>query len=607
MDIPVFSQATRAIQVTTPFGGDTLLFGKMSATEPLSRLFEFELTLFSDKGDLNADTILGKPLVVTMAAGEKMPERFFHGYVTEFAQAGFNERLHEYRASVRPWLWFLTRSADCRVFQNKSVPQIFKEVCRAAGFSDIRDGLTTTYDPWDYCVQYRESDFNFVSRLLEQEGIFYFFEHSRDKHVLVLSDDATQLASVKDYETVPYFPPAGPDIRRERDHLDHWAFQKSFQPGTFATREYDFRKPTPVLAGTATIPREHGAGCYEVFDYPGAPALQNPTALERVARVRVQELQVTQMLARGGGDAAGVTTGKLFTLSGHPRADLNMQYLVLSTSIELESDSFQTGSGVSDSQFRISLEAVSAREAYRPARNTPKPIVQGTQTAVVVGPDKEEIYTDKFGRVKVQFHWDRHGKHDETSSCWVRVAQPWAGRNWGAVQIPRIGQEVVVTFLEGDPDRPLIVGSVYNGTNLPPYTLPDHKTQSGILSRSSPNGTAENANSLRFEDKKGAEQVYLHAERNMDCMVEANDSQQVGGDRAIGVKGFHHETVGKEIEIVSENGHVKITAATSIELRVGASTLSMDSGGNISVNGKVIATSASEEQIIKGGMVYINP
>ena len=396
-------------------------------------------------------------------------------------------------------------------------------------------------------------------------------------------------------------------IRRERDHLDHWAFQKSFQPGAYATRQYDFKKPSPVLAGTATIPRAHGCGCYEIFDYPGESAQQNPTALERVAQVRMQELQVSQMIARGSGDAAGLTVGRLFTLNGHPRADLNIQYLVLSTRIDLESDAFRTGAGDSDSQFTISIEAASSREAYRPARRTPKPIVQGTQTAVVVGPDKEEIYTDKYGRVKVQFHWDRHGELNETSSCWVRVAQPWAGRNWGAVSIPRIGQEVVVSFLEGDPDRPLIIGSVYNGTHLPPYTLPDNKTQSGILSRSSPNGTGEHANSLRFEDKKGAEQVYLHAERNMDCVVEASDSQQVGGNRTIAVKGAHHETVGKEIEVVSENGHVLIKAATSIELTVGASTLSMDSSGNISLNGKVIATSASDEQIIKGGMVYINP
>ncbi len=579
----------------------------MSATESVSHLFELDLTLFSEKGDLDPDQILGKPLAVTVATGERLPQRFFHGLVTEFAQGGYNERLHEYRASVRPWFWFLTRSSDCRVFQQKSVPDIFKEVCRGLGFTDIRDALTASYDKWDYCVQYRESDFSFLSRLLEKEGIFYFFEHSRDKHVLVLADDVSRLTTVDGYATVPFFPPVAGHIRRERDHLNNWSFQKSFQPGAYATRDYDFKKPSPVLAGTATIPRAHGCGSYEIFDYPGEPALQNPAALERLAQVRIQEMQVSQMVARGSGNAAGLSVGSLFTLSGHPRTDLNMQYVVLSSRIELESDTFQTGAGDSDSQFAISIEAASAREAYRPARNTLKPIVQGTQTAVVVGPDNEEIYTDKYGRVKVQFHWDRHGGLNETSSCWVRVSQPWAGRNWGAVSIPRIGQEVVVSFLEGDPDRPLIIGSVYNGTNLPPYSLPDNKTQSGILSRSSPNGTGEHANSLRFEDKKGGEQVYLHAERNMDCVIEASDSQQVGGDRTIAVKGAHHETVGKEIEVVSENGHVLIKAATSIELRVGESTLTMDSGGNISVNGKVIATSASDQQIIKGGMIYINP
>ena len=548
MDMPVFSQSNRSIRLSSPFGGETLLLGKMTAGERVSHLFELTLTLYSAKGDLNPDSILGKPVTVTLQGGEPAGQRHFHGLVTEFAQTGYNSRLHEYRATVHPWLWFLTRTADCRVFQGKSVPDIFQDVCRQAGFTDFRLALTGSYSPWEYCVQYRETDFAFLSRLLEQEGIFYFFEHSADKHVLVLSDDAGQLKSVAGYESVPYFPLTENAVKRERDHLSAWSFQKSFQPGTFATREYDFKTPAPLLDGTSTVSRPYDSAKYEIFDFPAEPALLTSGDVQRVAKMRVQELQAAQMSARGSGDAAGLTTGKLFKLTGHPRADLNIQYVVASTTIEVSNDSFQTGAsaGPQGVQFSISIEAFDPREPFRPARATPKPIVQGTQTAMVVGPKGEEIYTDEFGRVKVQFHWDRYGKLDENSSCWVRVSQAWAGKSWGAIQIPRIGQEVVVSFLEGDPDRPLVIGSVYNGANKPPYALPDNKTQSGLKSRSSMSGTGENFNEIRFEDKKGAEQLFIHAEKNQDIEVENDETHSVGHDRKKDVKNDETVAIGND-------------------------------------------------------------
>jgi type VI secretion system secreted protein VgrG len=552
-------QANRTVKVTSPFGGDVLAFGRMSATEAMSQCYELNLTLFSAKGDLNPDTILGKPLAINMTVGEPIAQRYFHGLVTDFAQAGYDNQLHEYRATVRPWLWFLTRSADCRVFQSKTVPDIFKEVCSNAGFSDYKLALSGSYDPWDYCVQYRESDFNFVSRLLEHEGIFYYFEHTASKHTLVLCDDAGQLTPASGYASVPYFPPVDPTARRERDHLDTWVFQKSFQPAAYATRDYDFKTPTPVLAGTSTISRKHEASRYEVFEYPASTATQSSAALEKNAKIRVQELQVSQMTARGGGNAAGLATGKLFKLTGYPRSDLNIQYVVTSTSIELLSDSYQTGMSSGGEQFTIALEAVDAREAYRPQRVTVKPLVFGTQTAVVVGPKGEEIYTDEHSRVKVQFHWDRYGKLDENSSCWVRVGHAAAGKSFGALQIPRIGQEVIVTFLEGDPDRPLIIGSVYNGSNKPPYALPANKTQSGMKSRSSMSGTGENFNEIRFEDKKGAEQLFIHAEMNQDIEVEKDETHSVGNDRKKDIKHDEITTIGNDrTEKVAQNEKISI-------------------------------------------------
>ena len=554
-----FLQLSRTVKVATPFGGNALVFGRMVASDAMSRCFELNLTLFSDKGDLNADSILGKPLTVAMTVGEPIAQRYFHGLVTDFAQSGFDNRVHEYQATVRPWLWFLTRSADCRVFQSKTVPDIFKEVCGNAGFSDYRLALSGSYDPWDYCVQYRESDFNFLSRLLEHEGIFYYFEHTADKHTMVLCDDAGQLSAAPGYGAVPYFPPLDVNVQRERDHLDTWKFQKSFQPGTFATRDYDFKTPSPVLAGTSSISRKHENTRFEIFDYPAATATQSSAALERTAKIRVQELQTTQLTASGSGNAAGLAAGRLFKLTGYPRADLNIQYVVTSTAITLTSDSFQTGAASQGPQYFISVDAVDGREAYRPARKTQKPLVQGTQTAVVVGPKGEEIYTDEHSRVKVQFHWDRYGKLDENSSCWVRVGSAAAGKSFGAIQIPRIGQEVIVSFLEGDPDRPLIIGSVFNGSNKPPYSLPDNKTQSGLKSRSSMQGTGDNFNEIRFEDKKGVEQLFIHAEKNQDIEVENDETHSVGNDRKKDVKHDETTTIGNDrTETVTANEKIQI-------------------------------------------------
>lgn len=539
MSNPVFSQASRAVQIASPFGGDALLLGELSGSEQLCQLFQFGLRLFSEKGDLDPDAVLGKPVTVTVKLGDQKSPRYFHGLVTDFSLSGYNERLHEYHATVRPWFWFLTRTSDCRIYQGRTVPEIFQDVCRQAGFSDFRLALAGKYEPWEYCVQYRETDFAFLSRLLEQEGIFYFFEHAKDKHTLVLCDDVARLAPVSGYESVPYFPPTGGETRRERDHLSSWAFQKSFQPGMFATRDYDFKTPTPLLAATDNISRPYDKVSYEIYEYPAEAQTQQ--AAERVAKVRIQELQTGQLLARGSGNAAGLAAGALFKLTDHPRADQNIQYLISATSITLSNDSFHSGGESKGPQFKVSLEGLDAREPFRPGRTTPKPIIQGAQTAVVVGPKSDEIHTDEFGRVKVQFHWDRYGKLDGDSSCWIRVAQPWAGKGWGAMQVPRIGQEVVVSFLEGDPDRPIIVGSVYNGANKPPYALPDNKTQSGVKTRSSLQGTADNCNEIRFEDKKGAEQLFIHAEKNQDIEVENDETHSVGHDRKKEVK--HDETV----------------------------------------------------------------
>ncbi|HEX8755740.1 MAG TPA: type VI secretion system tip protein TssI/VgrG, partial [Steroidobacteraceae bacterium] len=497
-------QDNRSVKVTTPFGPNVLVFARMSHLEQVSRPFQCEVALLGESGDLDPDEILGKPLTVSLTTTGTTPLRHFHGLVTEFEQVGYSERLHQYRAVVRPWFWFLTRTADCRIFQGKSVPEIFQDVCGQAGFRDV-DLRLGSYQPLEYCVQYRETDFSFLSRLLEREGIFYFFEHSENKHTMVLGDDVGGCKPVAGYDSVPFYPATAQQALRERDHLESWSFQKSFQPGSFSSRDYNFEQPTPIPAGTSSISRSYETTKYEIYDFPAEADLLTSSDVDRVAKLRVQELQVPQMVARGKGDAAGLAAGHVFKLTGHPRNGLDIQYLITSTSVELSADAYHAGAGGGETQFTITVEGVDARESYRPPRITPKPMIHGTQTAVVVGPKGDEIYTDQYGRVKVQFHWDRYGKLDDKSSCFVRVGQLWAGKSWGGIYIPRIGQEVIVSFMEGDPDRPIVIGSVYNGANKPPYSLPDNKTQSGIKSRSSLEGTADNFNELRFEDKKGSE------------------------------------------------------------------------------------------------------
>jgi len=526
------TQAARPVQLKTSLGKDVLLPRSVSGVERVSEPFRFDLALLSEKGDINPDDILGKHITVTYELPSGGGKRYLHGLVTEFAQLGYRSKFHEYQAVVRPWFWQLTRTADCRIFQKKSVPDIFEEVVKQYGFSDYKLRLKGTYQKWEYCVQYRESDFNFLSRLLEQEGIYYFFEHAESAHLMVLADDAGAHQTVAGYDSVPFFPPEMSNAQRERDHLSSWSFSKSMHPGSFATTDYDFENPRQALLSTESIARKHALANYEMFDYPAELAVLTTAESARVAKLRIQELQSGYMVARGQGNAAGLATGRRFKLTQFPRKDLNIEYVITGTRFSLPSDNYDAGSKEPETEYSVSLEAIDAKSPYRPARATPKPYVHGEQTAVVVGPSGEEIYTDEHARIKVQFHWDRYGKLDENSSCWMRVTQTWAGKNWGAIHIPRIGQEVIVSFLEGDPDQPIITGCVYNGDNKPPYELPANKTQSGVKSRSSKGGAAANFNEFRFEDKKGDEQVFLHAEKNQDIEVENDETHWVGHDRS---------------------------------------------------------------------------
>ncbi len=522
------TQADRLFEVSSPLGKDVLLFRAMSASERLSHPFEFDLELLSKDHDIELDDVVGQLMTVRLDLPAERKTRYFNGYVSQFSYEGGLREFSRYRATLRPWLWLLTRRADCRIFQGKTVPEIIEQVFQDDGFSDFEKRLSGSYRTWEYCVQYRETDFNFVSRLMEQEGIYYYFKHEDGKHTLVLSDSVSAHDPIPGFETVPYYPPIE-GSHRERDHLSAWSVAKQVQPGKYSLRDFDFEKPSADLETRNNNPLDHAQKEFEVYDYPGEYVETGDG--ETYARIRLEELQSQHERGYGSGNAAGLFAGGLFKLDGFPRDDQNREYLVVSSTSELSSEAYMAGMGSGESDSQCSIVALDSKTPYRAPRITPKPIVQGPQTAIVVGPSGEEIHTDDYGRVKVQFHWDRKGKDDENSSCWIRVSYPWAGKNWGAVHIPRIGQEVIVDFLEGDPDRPIITGRVYNAESTVPYALPDNMTQSGIKSRSTKKGTGDNFNEIRFEDKKGEEEIYVHAEKDMNRVVENNDTLKVGFDK----------------------------------------------------------------------------
>ena len=522
------SQASRSISVATVLGPDLLLLAGMTATEHLSAPFEYELSLLSEKIDVRADDLLGTTATVALRlpSGER---RFFNGYINRFSQVGFTGTYSLYRATLVPWIWFLSRTADCRIFQDQTVPDIVKAVFRDHGFTDFDERLSASYRQWTYCVQYRETDLSFVNRLLEHEGIYYFHEHRDGKHSLVLADSRSAHAPVAGYEQVVYFPP-GETPLHDFERIDDWQVAAQVRPGAFAHTAFDFTAPRKRLLARRSAPRGHPLAGLEVFDFQGD--YTEPAAGDEYARIRLEECQADHEVARASGNARGLNCGALFTLKEHPRADQNREYLIIEASYRLQSDDFGSADPAPTGPvFQCSLSAMDAQVPYRPPRVTPKPIVQGPQTAIVVGKAGEEIWTDQYGRVKVHFHWDREAQGDESSSCWVRVAQVAAGKAWGGMMIPRIGTEVIVDFLEGDPDQPIIIGRVYNGDQMPPWDLPANMTQSGILTRSTKGGGAANANAIRFEDKIGAEQLWTHAEKNQDSEVENDETHWVGHDR----------------------------------------------------------------------------
>ena len=533
---------TRRVTIHTPLG-DELHFRELRGQENISQLFSLDVEMLSESESIDPKALLGKNATIeieTQGGGR----RFIDGIVTRFGMQGQDHRHYAYKARLSPWLWLATRKSDFRIFQNQTVPDIIEQVLGVYGHPMQRK-LTRAYRSWDYCVQYNESDCDFVSRLMEHEGIYYFFEHASGRHTLVLCDDIIASHSVlPGGESIPFYPPEKA-AAGDQENIHAWQLEQEIKPGRHYIDDYDFKKPRAELSHMRRDPPGHAHDGHETYEWPGGYTEHGDG--DAYIRVRLKQGLTGHSRVRGQSCHRALATGYTFSLYNYPRGDQNRQYLITGLSYHLKENPRVSavapgakGSAAEDGSFqRYELQAQPTSLAFTPPRTTPKPRTTGPQTAVVVGPAGEEIWTDEYGRIKVQFHWDRLGSKDQNSSCWIRVATNWAGPGFGAISIPRIGHEVVVDFLNGDPDYPIVTGCVYNAANMPPWALPANATQSGIKTRSSKGGAAGagmkngpgDANAIRFEDKAGAEQLWLHAQKDQLTEVENDEDKWVGNDR----------------------------------------------------------------------------
>ena len=542
------------LSISTPLGADKLILRSLHGEERLSGLYRFSLELQSEDREIDFTQIVGKRATVTVDL-EDETQRYLDGFVGRFVQAGSDERFATYRAELFPWLWFLTLSADCRIFQEMSVPEILEKVFGDLGQTDFENRLTGTYAPREYCVQYNETAFAFVSRLMEEEGIFYFFEHTDGVHTLVLADDPGDYSAVPGGGSVQYGTLGN---WTQQNVVTACTLEQNVIPGSYGLDDFNFETPSTELFATTDSTVALDGGQRKIYAYPGG--FLKKDAGEALSKLRIEAHEAAQKIVRGESYCRAFTAGHTFALEGHYREDVNGAYVARSVYHSATRE-----------RYSNSFTALVSDIPFRPPRVTRKPSIPGTQTAIVVGKSGEEIWTDKYGRVKVQFHWDREGQSDENASCWIRVAHGWAGKGWGQIFLPRIGQEVVVSFVEGDPDRPLITGSVYNSEQVVPYNLPDDQTKSTIKSDSSKG--SDGYNELRFEDKKGEEEVYFQAERDFNRVVKNNDTLKVGfetmedGDQTVDVYNNRTTTLEEGSDI--------------LQVKKGDRTLLVDEGNEI--------------------------
>jgi type VI secretion system secreted protein VgrG len=596
-----YSQDKRPIRVQTALGKDELLLSEFAGTEGVSQLFSYTLDLLSENPAVDPARLLRTPATVTLELPGDGGRRYINGLINRFSQLGQLEGLTVYRAEIVPWLWFLSLSTDCRIFQNLSVPEIVEQVFGNLGYSAFDIRCAGSYPKREYCVQFRETHLAFVSRLMEEEGIFYFFEHEDGKHTLVLADGPSAVQpcpgqSSARMATATAVQPDDVITLLEREH--------AVESGKVTLRDYDPLQPSLRLEGTVT-----GKEKEELYDYPGDFTVLDQG--ERYARLRLEAHEARQQIVRGAGTCRGMQSGYRFDLKDHYRREVNQAYLLLEIQHRGRAGDYRSWDSA-PLDYQNQFVCIPHSVPYHPSLRTPRPRVGGHQTAMVVGKAGEEIWVDKHGRIKVQFHWDRQGKKDENSSCWVRVSTAWAGKAWGAIHTPRIGQEVLVEFLNGDPQYPIVIGSVWNGEHAPPYALPANGTQSGIKSRSSAGGATDTFNEIRLEDKKDKEEIFVQAQKDLTVNVKNDEKRTVLHDRTTEItnhdtrtvkEGNDTTTVEKGNQVISvDQGDQTLTVKTGkqavtlnqgnqeITLKMGNQTTKLDMG-NVTIKaamGKVI-------------------
>ena len=567
--MPTYSQENRPLAITTPLGKDVLLLTAVRGQEAISELFAFQLDLFAEvEREIQFDAILGQSVTVDLQLpnGEK---RYFNGLINRFSQGARDDIFGHFRAQLVPKLWLLTKKVRSRIFQHLDVPDILRQVL--TGY-DVKYELLSTYYPRDYCVQYRESDFQFASRLMEEEGIFYFFKHADGSHQMVITDVPTEHPSVAGQTEVIYEEASG--AAREDMRIFAWEKTQEIRSGAYTLWDHCFELPgnhleaqeetaSSVTAGKVVHKlRVGGNDQLEIYEYPGGYAQRfdgvdrngepRPQDLKQIfqdsqrsVRVRMEQEEVAGLEIQGASDCGHFVPGYKFTLERHFDADDS--YLLTRVEHEAQIDNYAGNQQQVVFHYENRFRCIPASAPYRHLRVTPKPLISGMQTATVVGPPGEEMFCDKYGRAKVQFHWDREGKKNANSSCWLRVSQVWAGKGWGSFFWPRIGHEVVVTFEEGDPDQPLIIGSVYNAENMPWFKMPDNRQLGGFKSASMKGKAHKNFNGLVFNDAKGQEHLSLHSERNLSLNSETDKMIHSGRHKGERVGVANMLTVGKLI------------------------------------------------------------
>lgn len=584
----LFTSSSRLMKVESALGDDALFIKSLKGTEALSSLPQIRVELLSYEEGINPLDAIGELLKITIDPAESDAKRF-SGYVAEFEYIGPCYRgLYGYSATLVPWFWLLKKRTNCRVFQNKTVQNIVEEICSFYDFAKFKFALSEPLNPLPYCVQYQESDFDFLCRLLESEGIFYYFSYAADGHTLQLVDANTALTLVSDLAVT--------NVLDGTTKIRKWRHRYRYCSTKISINDFDYEKANhSLLSETTSVLSLKNGDKLSQYHYPGTH--KETEQGERLAKLLMEENESQFSTIYGESECTALALGTKFTYRTRSgSADNGKIFVITEISHEALDNSFVPESTEAN-VYRNSLTCLPEEKPFRPHKSTKKPSIDGVQTAIVVGKSGDEIYTDNYGRIKIQFHWDLYGEKNESSSCWVRVATPWAGKKWGSLAIPRVGNEVIVTFEEGDPDRPLVIGCVYNSMHMPPYDLPSQKTVHGVKSRSTKGGDRATYNEISFDDTKGSEALTIHAQKDFNMNVGNNAGVSATGNSTTSVDGDTSTTVGGNSTVTITGNHDQTITGNATNTIEGNETIAVTGDRGTTTQGNESLTISGDQTI----------